>query len=195
MYKRQSPPFRPTTTIRSPPPTKRKPRIFHAGHRLGWARPSLPPDPSTTIFSRTTPLVTSTTTGHTETPSTPSPPQNLRRVYFCPRDRSRFASQLREWRRGRWRSSWIGFQAALRSPHHPPLAPPFEPFLILRRAFPSQSCHRSTAATGPLGSPPIPASQPPPAPTNWACPFKPPSTALGLLPLLFQLPRRRLCRG
>ena len=31
--------FRPTTTIRSPPPTKRKPRTFPAGHRLGWARP------------------------------------------------------------------------------------------------------------------------------------------------------------
>ena len=34
--------FRPTTTIRSTPPTKRKPRTFHAGHRLGWPRPPLP---------------------------------------------------------------------------------------------------------------------------------------------------------
>ena len=118
-------PFRPTTTIRSPPPTKRKPRTFHAGHRLGWARPPLPPAPCATILPRTTPSATSAAAGHTETPSTPSPPQNLRRVYFGPRDRRRFASQLREWRRGHWRSSWIGFQAALRSLHRPPLAPPF----------------------------------------------------------------------
>ena len=118
-------PFRPTTTIHSTPPTKRKPRTFHAGHRLGWARPPLPPAPCATILPRTTPSATSAAAGHKETPSTPSPPQHPRRVSFRPRDRRRFASQLREWRRGHWRSSWIGFQAALRSLHRPPLAPPF----------------------------------------------------------------------
>ena len=46
-----------------------------------------------------------------------------------------------------------------------------------------------------LGSPPTPASSPPPAPTNFACPFKPPSTTLGLLPRLFQPLRRRLRSG
>ena len=118
-------PFRPTTSIRSTPPTKHTPRTFHAGHRLGWARPSLHPPPSTTIPSRTTPSPISAATGHTETPWTISPPQNLRRVYFRPRHRRQFASQLREWLRRHWRSSWIGFQAALRSLHRPLLATPF----------------------------------------------------------------------
>ena len=120
-------PVLPTTTIRSPPPTKRKPRTFHAGHRLGWARPSLPPAPSTTSPSRTTPSATFAATGHTGIPWTPSPPENLSRVYFGPRDCRRLASQLREWRRGHWRSSWIGSQAATRSLHRPLLAPPFNP--------------------------------------------------------------------
>ena len=75
-------PLRPTTTIRSPPPTKRKPRTFHAGHRLGWARPPVPPAPCATILPRTSPSATSAAAGHTGTPSTsPSPTQNLRRVY------------------------------------------------------------------------------------------------------------------
>ena len=117
-------PFRPTITIGSAPP-KHKPRTFHAGNRLGWARPPLPPAPCATIPSRTTPSATSAAAGHTGAPSTPSPPQNLRRVYFGPRDRRRFASQLREWRRGHWCSSWIGFQATLPSLHRPPLTPPF----------------------------------------------------------------------
>ena len=55
----------------------------------------------------------------------PSPPQNRCSVYFGPRHRLSFASQLRERRRGRWRSSWIGFQAVLRSPQRPPLMHPF----------------------------------------------------------------------
>ena len=100
-------------------------RTFHAGRRLGWARPSLLLAPSTTIPSRTTPSATSATTDHTGTPWTPSPPHNFCRVYFGPRDRCRFDSQLREWRRGHWLSSWIGVPAAFRSLHRPPLAPPF----------------------------------------------------------------------
>ena len=44
-------------------------------------------------------------------------------------------AQLRERRRGRWRSSWIGFQAVLRSPQRPPLAHPFLALLILRRTI------------------------------------------------------------
>ena len=52
--------------------------------------------------------------------------------------------------RGYWRSSWIGFQDALRSLHCPPMAPPFSPFLILFRGF-SQRCHRSAADTGDPG--------------------------------------------
>ena len=74
-------PFRPTTSIRSTPPTKHKPRTFHDGHRLGWARPPLPPAPCATIHARTTPSATSAAAGHKGTPSTPSPPQHLRRTY------------------------------------------------------------------------------------------------------------------
>ena len=73
-------PFRPTITIGSAPPT-RKPRTFHAGHRLGWGRPPLTPAPCATILPRTTLPATSAPAGHRTTPSTPSPPQNLRRVY------------------------------------------------------------------------------------------------------------------
>ena len=99
-------PFRPTTTIRSPPPTKRKPRTFHAGHRLGWARPpSLVPHAPPFFHGR-----------HLRRLPPPRAIQGHHR---------RFTSQPRQWRRGHWRSSWIGFQAALRSLHRPPLAPPF----------------------------------------------------------------------
>ena len=79
-------------------------------------------------------------------PSTPSPPQHLRRVYFGPRHRLRFASQLRERRRGLWRSSWIGFQAVLRSPQRPPLAHPFQASSSFVGPLFSQSRRRSTAA-------------------------------------------------
>ena len=37
--------------------------------------------------------------------------------------------------RGRWRSSWIGVQAVLRSAQRPPLANPFLALLILRRTI------------------------------------------------------------
>ena len=99
----------------------------------------LPPAPCTTTF-RWKYFRQLTLADHTKTPSTPFP-QNLRRIYFGPRHRLQFASQLRERRRGRWRSSWIGFQAVLRSPQRPSLAHPFLALLILRRTifFPEPS--------------------------------------------------------
>ena len=45
-------PFRPTITI-GVAPSKLKPRAFHAGHRLGWDRPPLPPAPCATNLPRT----------------------------------------------------------------------------------------------------------------------------------------------
>ena len=129
-------PFRSPITIGSALP-KRKPRTFHAGHERGWAGPSLPPAPCASILPRTTPSLTSAAAGHTGARSTLSPPQNLRSVFFGPRDHNRFTSQHREKHRGRWRSFWTGVQAPLRSPHRPPLVPPFSPSLVfVGRFFP-----------------------------------------------------------
>ena len=66
--------------------------------------PLLPCCPAGTIPPLPSPTTNASTfaaTHHPWTPSTPYPPQNLRRVYFGPRHHNRIACQLREKRRGR----------------------------------------------------------------------------------------------
>ena len=142
-------PFQPTIALRSSPPTKRKPRTSYAERRLGWVRPPLPPASCSTILSPTTPSATSIVTGHTETPSTPSPPKNFFVGSISTHDiaTDSLASSA---------NGAVDTGAPPGSIFRPPFVLPiahhwrlrFSPSLSFVGPFPSQSCHRSVVAAG-----------------------------------------------